>query len=261
MTDSVTTMEIFRKAAHIFKVIGDEKAYETAKGLYESMRESIRNKLIDFSTMSVHGNCQTSQAMSIFYGVLDDNDMPDAFKVLLNQIEATDRHMAVGVLGARVLFHVLSENGEADLAYEMITRPDYPSYGNLIKCGATTLWENFYYVKGRINSLNHHFWGDISAWFYRYLAGINVNPQNQDANNINIEPAFIVKLDFVKASYTAKDGTVTVNWKRQDDNVIINTELTGKVYGKIILPNGFVFDDNSREKELKTAEYTAFKLP
>ena len=116
-------------------------------------------------------------------------------------------------------------------------------------------------MKGRIDSLNHHFWGDISAWFYRYLAGINVNPQNQDANNINIEPAFIVKLDFVKASYTAKDGTVTVNWKRQNDNVIINTELTGKVYGKIILPNGFVFDDNSREKELKTAEYTAFKLP
>lgn len=260
LTDSVTTMEIFRKAAHIFKVIGDEKAYDTAKGLYESMRESIRNKLIDFSTMTVHGNCQTSQAMAIFYGVFEDSEKPDAFKVLLNQIEATDRHMAVGVLGARVLFRVLSENGEADLAYEMITRPDYPSYGNLIKCGATTLWENFYYVKGHIDSLNHHFWGDISAWFYRYLAGINVNPQKQDANNINIEPAFIVKLDFVKASYTAKDGTVTVNWKRQDDNVIINTELTGKVYGKIILPNGFVFDDNSREKELKTAEYTAFKL-
>ena len=71
---------------------------------------------------------------------------------------------------------------------------------------------------------------------------------------------FIEKLDFVKASYTAKDGTVAVDWKRNGDTVVINIELTGKVYGKIILPNGFAFEDNSREKELKTAEYTAFKL-
>ena len=90
--------------------------------------------------------------------------------------------------------------------------------------------------------------------------GINVNPQKQDANNINIEPVFIGKLDFVKASHTAKDGTVAVDWKRNGDTVVINIELTGKVYGKIILPNGFAFEDNSREKELKTAEYTAFKL-
>lgn len=70
----------------------------------------------------------------------------------------------------------------------------------------------------------------------------------------------IVRPDFVKASYTAKDGTVAVDWKRNGDTVVINIELTGKVYGKIILPNGFAFEDNSREKELKTAEYTVFKL-
>ena len=154
---------------------------------------------------------------------------------------------------------------EAELAYNMITRPDFPSYGNCIARGATTLWEEFYPEKGegdlvRISSHNHHFWGDVSAWFYRYLAGINVNPHRQDANNVNIEPVFIHKLDFVKASYTAKDGTVAVDWKRENDTIVINTKLTGKVYGKIILPNGFAFEDNSREKELKTAEYTAFKL-
>lgn len=260
LTDSIISMEIFRKAAFMFETIGDQKAYKIAENLYNNMRESIRNKLIDFSAMTALGNCQTSQAMAIWYGIFDGNEKAAAFKVLLNQIKAADNHMDVGVLGGRVLFRVLSENGEADLAYEMITRPDFPSYGNWLKRGATTLWENFHDGDGYVDSLNHHFWGDISAWFYRYLAGINVNPQKQDANTIHIEPVFIKKLDFVKASYTAKDGTVAVDWKRENDTVIINTELTGKVHGKIILPNGFVFEDNSCEKELKTAEYTAFKL-
>lgn len=260
LTDSIISMEIFRKAAFMFETIGDQKAYKIAENLYNNMRESIRSKLIDFSAMTALGNCQTSQAMAIWYGIFDGNEKAAAFKVLLNQIKAADNHMDVGVLGGRVLFRVLSENGEADLAYEMITRPDFPSYGNWLKRGATTLWENFYGGDGYVDSLNHHFWGDISAWFYRYLAGINVNPQKQDANTIHIEPVFIKKLDFVKASYTAKDGTVAVDWKRENDTVIINTELTGKVHGKIILPNGFVFEDNSCEKELKTAEYTAFKL-
>ena len=35
------------------------------------------------------------------------------------------------------------KNGEVDLAYNMIVRPDYPSYGNWVKRGATTLWEGF----------------------------------------------------------------------------------------------------------------------
>ena len=37
--------------------------------------------------------------------------------------------MNCGFLGLRVMFHVLSDYGEAELAYRMITGPSYPSYG------------------------------------------------------------------------------------------------------------------------------------
>ena len=54
------------------------------------------------------------------------------------------------MLGGRVIYRVLAENGYIDLAYNMIVRPDYPSYGNWIKRGATTLWEGFYPEGGRV---------------------------------------------------------------------------------------------------------------
>ena len=36
-----------------------------------------------------------------------------------------------GFYGARYIFHVLSDFGDADLAFRMITRKDYPSYGDI----------------------------------------------------------------------------------------------------------------------------------
>ena len=262
---TITAYDLAKKSAFIFGALGLETQKQFAESLASRLKKAFRDNLVDKATLTVEGDTQTGQAMALYYGMFEDDEKSAAFERLLEFIRLRDGHFHGGVLGGRVIYRLLAENGEAELAYNMIVRPDFPSYGNWIARGATTLWEEFYPEEGegdlvRISSHNHHFWGDVSAWFYRYLAGINVNPQKQDANNINIEPVFIGKLDFVKASYTAKDGTVAVDWKRNGDTVVINIELTGKVYGKIILPNGFAFEDNSCEKELKTAEYTAFKL-
>ena len=256
LTDSIISMEIFRKAAFMFKVIGDQKAYKTAENLYGSMRESIRNKLIDFSTMTAFGNCQTSQAMAIFYGAFDGNEKAAAFKVLLNQIKAADNHMDVGVLGGRVLFHILSENGEADLAYEMITRPDFPSYGNWLKRGATTLWEGFHEEGGYVDSLNHHFWGDISHWFISALAGIRVNPNSDDVTYFEVKPNFVEKLQNASAWHNAPSGKISVSWERTDENTVeLAVEVSKDMHGKIVLPHGWSFADGTCSKALESGYF------
>ena len=81
--------------------------------------------------------------MAIYYNIFEPAERKAAFEQLINLIEEQEYHLDVGVLGGRVLFHVLTEFGYSDLAFSMITRPDYPSYGNWIARGATTLWEVF----------------------------------------------------------------------------------------------------------------------
>lgn len=255
-TDSVTSMEIFRKSALIFKAVDHQKGYETAKRLYADMRESIRKKMIDFSSMTALGNCQTSQAMAIWYNVFDDAEKPDAFKILLKQIEATENHLAVGVLGGRILFHVLSKYGKTDLAYEMITRSDCPSYGNWLKRGATTLWENFKSESEEVNSLNHHFWGDISHWFISALAGINVNPNCDDINYFEVKPNFAKKLQNVSAWHNSACGKISVKWERtKEDGIILRVITAERMHGKIILPSGWKFTDGSTKKNLQAGNF------
>jgi alpha-L-rhamnosidase len=114
----------------------------------------------------------------------------------------------------------------------MITRPDYPSYGNWIERGATTLWENF--DPDFMDSPNHHFWGDISAWFYKVLAGIKVNPTCKNINEIVIAPHFIEEISKVNATHIMPQGEVSVYWERKPDVIEVKINLPKGVSGYFI---------------------------
>ena len=92
-----------------------------------------RAHLIDFDNMSAVGNCHSSQAMCLYYGVFDPSEECSAFDRHSQIIHDCDDHIDLGVLGGRVIFHTLSSFGESDLAFKMITCDDYISYGNRVK--------------------------------------------------------------------------------------------------------------------------------
>lgn len=238
-TDSVISMEIFRKAAVIFGIINqqDRKAY--CENEFTIMRSNIRKHLIDKDSLIAEGDCQTSQAMAIWYNVFNEDEKPGAFEQLLRMIEKTDGHMAVGVLGGRVIFHLLSSRGQSDLAFEMITRTDYPSYGNWIKRGATTLWEGFHEEGGYVDSMNHHFWGDISSWFIKDIAGIKYNEALKRQEELEIYPAFVEKLDYADAWHESPHGTVSVSWKRENGYVNLKATYPVGLNTRVCLPCGW----------------------
>ena len=204
--------------------------------------------------MTADGNCQSSQAMCIYYGVFSKEEEAMAFQRLLEMIRDTGDHMDVGVLGAIVIFHVLSQFGYSDLAYKMITRPDYPSYGNWIERGATTLWERFY-NDDRTDSMNHHFWGDISAWFIKHLAGIQFNPYGNDITKVDIKPSFVTALNNAEGYYIAPSGKISVSWKKNGGNVILDLQIPEEVKATAYLEKDYVFDDGTSTKKVCSGEY------
>ena len=208
LTDSIISMDICQKATKIFNILGMTLQEKFSEALKLQLRESIRSKLIDFDTMTAKGNCQTSQAMILFYDILEDDEKQPAFSKLLELISENGNKMDTGILGARVIFHVLSEFSKGDLAFDMITTPEFPSYGNWIARGATTLWEDFRKSDTIVNSQNHHFFGDISNWFITKIAGIQFNPDFSDINSVNICPDFITSLDYAEAYHACPAGKI-----------------------------------------------------
>ena len=260
VTDTILTYDIAVKAAFVYEVLEQEPQRQFALALAEKVKTAFRENLLDKQSGAVKGNTQTGQAMAIFYGLLTDEEKPKAFNLLLKYIDEADGHFKTGVLGGRVIYRVLAENGEVDLAYNMIVRPDYPSYGNWVKRGATTLWEGFQPENGRVLSLNHHFWGDISAWFYTYLSGMRINPTGKDVTNVDIMPLFPEKINSVSAYHDTPVGRISVAWERTNEqSITLVIESAEKLHGKIILPEGFIFTDGSKEKLLSTGNFDLLK--
>jgi alpha-L-rhamnosidase len=190
--------------------------------------------------------CQSVQAMAIFYGLCDSEEEKEkALAILLDEIHAQDDHMGVGVLGGRVIFRVLCDYGYEDLAIKMITRLDPPSYGVMIADGLTTLAEN---VREPYGSLNHHFWGDISALMIEYFAGIRPNPDLQNASNIDIRPLFSTEMRHAKAYYKAPSGRVEVMWERKGEEIILRLMYPHGSQGWVIAPRGYFVNGERQVK-------------
>lgn len=260
VSNTILAMDLCVKSAELFDALGENLPADFARGLAAEFKAAIREHLVDFSTMTVESDCQAAQAMALFYGVFDESEEAAAFDVLLRIIERTDGRMDMGVLGARVMFHLLSKFGRSDVAYHMITTREFPSYGYWIHTmGATALFEDFVPLGGEITSHNHHFWGDVSSWFIRDLAGLKLNPSGRDASEIEISPSLLDELTHAEADHALPAGRVAVAWRREGDAVALSLTLPEGVHGRVILPNGWRCACGATEFDAKTGEFTICK--
>ena len=254
-TDTVISIDIARKSAFIFKQLGNRNEEIYANNLADKLLSSARAKLLDLNTMTAIGNCQTSQAMAIFYNIFEKAEQPKAFEVLLKYIDEETGHIDVGVLGARILFHVLTQFGRSDIAYNMITRKDFPSYGHWLVEGATSLFEDFLPENAQKNSLNHHFFGDISNWFMQAILGIRYNPNCDNIYNVDIIPSFIPQLSYAEGFYNAPCGKIKVKWQRTQKGICLDISVPDKITGNIICPNGWIFNNHKNAHTLSSNRY------
>lgn len=216
-TGNVNFLDVLKKSAFIFDVIGDYDKKEYAERLYDDIRISVRNEFIDSESCIADTNCQTSQSMAIYYDVFNEDEKEKAFAILLDLIHKNNDFIDFGILGARIMFHLLCDYGEEELAYKMITRKEWPSYGHFIEKGLTALPESFFPEFSECDSLNHHFFGDIANWFISKLTGIRYNPDGNSHRRVDIRPCFISTLSFASASLKTPFGTVDAKWERSDD--------------------------------------------
>ena len=256
VTDTIVSMDIANKMAVLLEAVGKTAEAEYARSESALYREAIRAHLVDFSTMLVAGECQTSQAMALYYGVFDEDEKQAAFKQLLALIAECGDRMDLGVLGGRVLLHVLAEFGEADLAWKMAVEQGHPSYGDLVRRGATTLWESFYPAWAHWDppSLNHHFWGDISAWFVKAVAGIRLS--REDGEPVcEIKPAFVTALEDASAYHLTPVGKIASAWKREGKEITLTVEIPEGMKGCITLRKGYTFADGDPVKPAVSGSY------
>jgi alpha-L-rhamnosidase len=129
----------------------------------------------------------------------------------------------------------LSEHGYHEQAYRVVTQKTAPGYGWMIQRGCTCLTEDWYGG----GSQNHVMFGDISAWFYQYLAGIQVDPEIPGFKHFFLRPQPAGDLTWVKSEHRSPFGLIKASWEKQP-NGDYKAHFTVPVGSKatIVLPDG-----------------------
>ena len=135
-------------------------------------------------------------------------------------VEKDDYHLDVGLLGSKALLSALSDNGYAETAYKVASQDTYPSWGYWIKQGATTLHENWRTDVVIDNSYNHIMFGEIGAWLYKGLGGIQIDEKHPGFKHILLKPFFPADMNELTIRYNTPYGWLNINWVRQTNDCI-----------------------------------------
>ncbi|MHA1522235.1 MAG: family 78 glycoside hydrolase catalytic domain, partial [Promethearchaeota archaeon] len=215
LTSSAYHFETFKIMSKIAKVLGKLSDAEQFDKRNRELCTAINENFIDQDTGDVKGDCQTSYSAVLYFNLVSEDLKPKILAKLIDQVKLHNYHVDTGILGTRYLLYELTEHGYGDIAYKIATQTDFPSWGDWIKQGATTLWEQW----DGTNSRNHRMFGSISSWFYHYLAGIRPDEEHPGLQHMIIRPTFIEGLDFVQAETLTENGKVSVEWKREGDRI------------------------------------------
>ena len=224
---------------------------EKIKNFGKVLRENFRKKYVVDESLTVQ--TQTALAMCLQLNIFTAKEEKKAYAQLLENIRRQGNHFRVGVIGYRYLFETLAKHGDQNLCFHLIAQNSFPSYGYILGQGATTLWESFeeYERKEgelqrkdgvrvkRIPSFNHHFWGGVLAWIYRYIGWLDIKSED----TIEISPMMIKGVNCAEIVYSRNEKSVTISWKRADGKLQLKVNSLGfkcilKHEGKTILPNG-----------------------
>lgn len=187
---------------------------------------------------SVAGNTQTSYLATVFTGIAPASLRANMVDRAVKDIEAHGTHLTTGFLGTPFLLSVLDENNRSDVAFKLLLSDTYPSWGYMVKKGATTWWERWNGDTGDpgMNSYNHYAFGSVMAWVYRRAAGIDTDTTGPGYHHLTIQPHFDAALPQLHAEYDSTYGTITTDWQQSAHKFSVT--IPANTTGTVTLPNG-----------------------
>jgi alpha-L-rhamnosidase len=202
----------------------------------ENATVAFNQKYFNYTHCYYGNNTVTANILPLCFGMAPKDLQKQVFNSIVEKTEnECDGHVSTGVVGIQQLMRGLTEFGRGDLALKIASNDTYPSWGYMVRNGATTIWElwNGNTADPAMNSGNHvMLLGDLIIWEYEYLGGIRVD--YSATSHLILKPYPIEGLDFVNCSYHAVSGLIESNWKRHKDHfewdIVIPANTTAEVW-------------------------------
>ena len=157
-------------------------------------------------------NVQGANAYAVDMGLGDKTTYP-------NMVEYYTKlgYFDTGIFATDILIRTLFENGDGELAVDILTNDGVQGYEHWRKNGATTFHE--YWDSNRSRSHCHPMFGSPVAYFFEYLLGIKQTERSCGYSELVISPKAISKFNRMSGGLQTPHGRVTVCYEREENGV------------------------------------------
>lgn len=244
--------------AKIAAVIGKDEDAAKYSILSANIKKAFVNEFVTPSGRLV-SNTQTAYSLALAFNLLPE-ELVDATAANLAKDVRKFGHLTTGFVGTPLLCSTLSDHGYNDLSYMLLNRKAYPSWLYPVTQGATTIWERWDGQKPDgtfqdvgMNSFNHYAYGAIGDWLYRYVAGINLDPENPGYKHIILKPRPGGGFTNAHAEYESLYGKIVSKWNIIDKKMVYEVEIPVNTTATVLLPDTQVDEVfvNGRKSDLK----------
>ena len=205
--------------AQIAGAIGEKSNAAAFAQLFADIRIAFQKEFVA-PDGKIGSGSQTSYLFALRFNLLTPEQRTLAGRHLVEAIEKNPEQFC-GFMGINLLLPTLGDIGRADLAYKLLQKRTYPSWGYSIDQGATTVWERWNsYTKDhgfgdvRMNSFNHYAYGACVEWLYSDILGIQPLTPGYEKIQLRARPGGGVS--WAKGHYESVHGRIVSEWKIED---------------------------------------------
>jgi alpha-L-rhamnosidase len=227
-------VRILAGAARVIGRSADAALYDK---LAAEIRTAFNREYYNPKTGDYADGTQTANTLPLFLGIPTEREGSAGGRLFDDIVYKHDSHLTTGIIGTKYIMELLTRNGNSDLAYDIACKTDYPSWGYMIKNGATTLWELWQKREGpSMNSHNHPMFGSVGAWLYKALAGINLAPETTGFEKILIAPQMVRDLRHASGSTMTVRGEVACSWSRTETSIRVEVTIPAGSEAEVVIP-------------------------
>ena len=218
-------------AARTARVLGDSAGAQRYGALAERVRRAFHGRFYDPGTGS-YGPFG-GDVFALYMGVPPER-YPRVCAALRDNIRRNGGHLDTGIYGTQFLLEVLCDNGMNDLAYGIMTKRTFPSFGHWIEQGATTMWEQW----DGGNSHCHPMFGACLTWLYRRVAGMESDPERPGYRHIVFRPRPVGDLTWARYAQLTSRGEASVRWERTAGGFMLEADIPAGSTATVWVPLG-----------------------
>ena len=236
--------------AEILEYLDDAAYY---RDLFEKIRTAFQKVFID-DEGHIRQGFQSIYVLALEFDLLEEKQRKTALEDLVQDIKVRGNHIATGFVATDKILFALSNNGRADVAYDLLLQDSCPSWLYPVRCGATSIWERWDALKpdgsiqadGNMVSFNHYAYGSVGNWLYTCVGGLR--PAQPGYKEFLIEPLYDGGITWAETSYKSVYGRIYIKWEKKESGVHLKFTVPEgtKAYVKML---------NGEEKVYGEGEY------